>query len=72
MALDLPSNAASGGYGAAAATARKPDNTAGDPDREARVAELRQKYLEGQYTVNPHAVGKSLIADHLAENDEKK
>ncbi len=65
MALDSQSGSSSAGHATAAATAREPEDTASDPAREARIAELRRKYREGQYTINPGAVSERLIEDHL-------
>ncbi|MBV9502457.1 MAG: hypothetical protein JO138_24060 [Acidobacteriaceae bacterium] len=53
MALDPQPGSTSTASGAAVATAREPEDTPSDPAREARMTELRQKYLEGQYTVIP-------------------
>jgi hypothetical protein len=68
MALDPSSGSSSGGSGAAAAPAREPEDTACDPARELRMAELRRKYLEGRYSASPHAVSAKIIEDHLADN----
>jgi len=35
-------------------------------DAEERVAELRRRYRNGSYTVDPSAVAKKLLDDHLA------
>jgi len=65
MALDPQPGSTSTASGAAVATAREPEDTPSDPAREARMTELRQKYLEGQYTVNPRAVSEKLVKRHL-------
>ncbi len=67
MPQDPKSGSIGIGGGAAAAPARETEDAAYDPAREARIAELRRKYLDGQYTVNSRAVSKKLIDDHLAD-----
>lgn len=37
-----------------------------DTDREARIAELRRRYLEGSYSVDPRAVAARVVDDHLS------
>lgn len=67
MAHDPKSGSTGARSGAAAAPARETEDAACDPAREARIAKLRREYLDGRYSVNPRAVSKKLIDDHLAD-----
>lgn len=60
-----PTSTTSGSNGAAAAVARQREALQPDAEPEDRVAELRRRYLEGNYKVDAAQLSATIVDKHL-------
>ena len=68
-----PFNTPSGSYGTAVARAKSkvdpapvvPSTVVGDPEREARIDSLRERYRSGTYYVNANSLAARIVDEHI-------